>query len=275
MGAALARTLAKNGLRVAAWNRTHPKAEALADSGVVPLRSIDEAVQGANLVLACTMSPAHTREVLAEVTDWEATTVMYVGSGTPDSAVELEAWLGERGAGYLDGVITSYPDEIGTPEGMIVVAGAPHLWSRYADTVCLLGGRSSHVSDDVRGANILASSFSGAFYVAALAAYVEGAAFAHGHGLSLDAIRAVTLQHVDLLRTRTIEVAEAIASGNHETDQASVATFLDGAETTLNSLSSAGYSAKLIGAARENLQAAFDRGLADRAFSAQFEVLKP
>src|SRR4051794_4046065 len=40
MGAALARRFAASGLRVAAWNRTYSRAEALASDGVIPVESV-------------------------------------------------------------------------------------------------------------------------------------------------------------------------------------------------------------------------------------------
>jgi 3-hydroxyisobutyrate dehydrogenase-like beta-hydroxyacid dehydrogenase len=274
MGAALARTLAGRGLRVAAWNRTHPRAVSLTNSGVVPVQCVDDAVSRTRLVLACTLTPEHTRDALAEVTDLAGTTVVFVGSGSPQSAVDLQKFVAERGGGYLDAVIMSYPDEIGTEDGMIVVSGSSELWVRCAEVMRVLGGASFHASEDIRAANIMAASFSGAFYVAALAAYVEGVTYAHGQGMPFEAIRAMTLHGIELLKTRTVEIAQAIGRDDHVTDQATIATFLDGAEATLASLSEAGYSARLIAAARENLLAAHNAGLSDLAFSAQFETLK-
>jgi 3-hydroxyisobutyrate dehydrogenase-like beta-hydroxyacid dehydrogenase len=275
MGAALARTLVKAGYSVVAWNRTHSRAEALAADGVVPERSLEAAFNSAPLVLACTLTPENTQEVLAPINDASGTTIAFVGSGSPESARELAQWTVARGGDYLDGVIVSYPEDIGTPQGVVVVAGDAALWSRHEPVFLELGGSSFHAGEDIGNANLLATAFSGAFIVASLASYAEGATFAHGLGLPLDGIQRMTRQGIALLATRCEEITDNIHRGHHATDQATIATFADGARKSMGVLAAYGYSNRLVAAAQENLAAAEAAGLSELAFSAQTEVLRP
>src|SRR5262245_17699124 len=105
MGAALARTLAKAGRSVAAWNRTPEKAEALADDGVTPIRSIKDAVASSSVVLACTSTYETTQEALGRVTDWDDAALVNVTTGTPEGARDMARWAAERDIAYLDGAI--------------------------------------------------------------------------------------------------------------------------------------------------------------------------
>ncbi|MEV4331095.1 NAD(P)-binding domain-containing protein [Streptomyces sp. NPDC049597] len=273
MGAALARTLAGRGYSVAAWNRSPERALALADSGVSPVVSLDEAVPASRICIACTNNYESTRSALQPVTAWGSTTLVNLGSGSADEAEDMARWAGERGASYLDGLIASYPSGIGSPQGMVLVSGPADLWEEHRDVFMSLGGASQHVSDEVRGAGVLEASMIGAFFVAALGAYVEAATYAIDQGLSPRALASTAAQAIALLEEVTPETATAIALDSHETDQATLKTFAEGARATLATMRAAGHRGRLIGAAVENLDLAEQAGLADLAFSAQSKVL--
>ncbi|MEU9478731.1 NAD(P)-binding domain-containing protein [Streptomyces sp. NPDC048191] len=273
MGAALSRTLAGRGHSVAAWNRSPERALALADSGVSPAVSLDEAVQASRIAIACTNSYESTRAALQPVTSWDTTTLVNLVSGSPDEAEEMARWAGERGAAYLDGFIACYPSDIGSPRGMVVVSGPAALWEEHKDILVNLGGASQHVSDEVRGAGVLGAGMLGAFFIAALSAYVEAATYAIDQGLPPRALASTAAQAIALLEAVTPETATAIARDAHETDQATVRTFGEAARATLTALRAAGHPGRLIGAAVENLDLAERAGLAELAFSAQCQVL--
>ncbi|GGQ91801.1 NAD(P)-binding domain-containing protein [Streptomyces flaveolus] len=273
MGSALARTLAGRGYSVAAWNRSPHRALALAESGVSPVDSPVEAVPAARICIACTNTYESTRSALQPVTDWDTTTLVNLGSGSADEAEEMARWAGERGAAYLDGFIGSYPKDIGSPHGMVAVSGPAALWEEHQDVFMSLGGASQHLSDEVRGAGVLEGSMVGTFFIAALSAYVEAATYAIDQGLTPKALASTTAQVISLLEAVAPETAEAIAHDSHETDQATLKTFAEGARATLTAMRAAGYSARVVGAVVENLELAERSGFAGLAFSAQSKVL--
>ncbi|MGI5467133.1 NAD(P)-dependent oxidoreductase [Streptomyces sp. CA-132043] len=274
MGSALARTLAGRGYSVAAWNRSPERALALAETGVSPVDSLAEAVPAARICIACTNNYESARSALRSVTDWDTTTLVNLGSGSADEAEEMARWAGERGAAYLDGFIGSYPKDIGSPHGMVGVSGPAALWEEHRDVFMSLGGASQHISDGVRGAGVLEGSMVGTFFIAALSAYVEAATYAIGQGLSPTALASTAKQVISLLEAVTPETATAIAQDSHETDQATVRTFAEGARNTLKTMRAAGYSARVIGAVVENLERAERSGFSTLAFSAQSKVLR-
>ncbi|MET7927568.1 NAD(P)-binding domain-containing protein [Streptomyces sp. NPDC005349] len=273
MGSALARTLAGRGYSVAAWNRSPERARALADSGVSPVVSLDEAVPASKVSITCTNNYESARSALQAVTDWGATTWVNLGSGSADEAEEMACWADERGAAYLDGFIVCYPDAIGSPSSMIGVSGPAALWEKHRDVFMSLGGASQHVSDDVRGAGALEASMVGTFFIPALSAYVEAATYAIAQGLSPQALASTAAQVIGLLEAVTPETATAIACDSHETDQATLKTFTEGARAALATMRAAGHRGRLIAAALENLDLAEQAGLSGLAFSAQCKVL--
>src|SRR5256885_3815832 len=147
IGSAFARAFAKSGYSVAAWNRTPGRAEALAGDGIEAVRSVVDAVRSSQLVVACTTTYEAARSALDPVDSWQGTTLVNLGTGTPDDVEALERWAAERDAEYLDGAILCYPQGIGSPQGMILFSGPAAVWSKHERTLMSLGGASAHVSE--------------------------------------------------------------------------------------------------------------------------------
>ena len=271
MGAALARAFARTGCSVAAWNRTHERAEELAGDGIEPVRSLIDAVRSSPLVVTCLSTTETTLSTLDPVGSWNGASLINVATGTPEEAQQLERWATARGADYLDGDIFAYPKGIGTAEAVILFSGSHAVWSRHSGTLAALG-TSRHVSEEVQTANLLFIALAG-WYVAALGAYVEAATYVHNAGVPAAAVREIALVIVELLRESTEEASAAIESGRHETDQATIETFADAARTSLAAFRSSGQSAGILGATTEVLEAAEAAGLGKLGFYAQANIL--
>lgn len=268
MGSALARALSASGHSVAAWNRSPAKAQALAASGITPFAELAEAVERSRLVLACTSTYETTRSALRQIDNWTGTTLINVGSGTPDQVESMAAWADERNVPYLDGAILCYPDQLGTPAGAVLFSGPAQTWHTHQNLLDSLG-RALHVSSHVRGACIVDGAMTGGFYISSLAAYVEAATFALGQGLTAADLAAATQIFLDLLGNKTAEVAREIEAGQHETDQATISVFAAGARMCVATMQEAGHHARMIEAATRSLTAAEEAGLGDLGFSAQ------
>jgi 3-hydroxyisobutyrate dehydrogenase-like beta-hydroxyacid dehydrogenase len=127
MGAALAHELNRKGHQVTVWNRTSAKAESLVKAGATLAPSVAEAVAASPVVLICVADDQATKEFLG--TDdvrpaLEGKVIVGLSSGTPEDARNLEAWMNERGALYLDGAILATPSQIGRPDTTIFLSGS-------------------------------------------------------------------------------------------------------------------------------------------------------
>ena len=274
MGSSIARSLAEQEVKVAAWNRTPSKAKSLTKHGVTPVAGIADAVEAAPLVIACTATYETTLSALEPVEAWKGKTLVNVGSGTPDEAEQAEAWVRERGGTYLDGAALCYPPQVGTEEGLFIYAGPKRVWTKHKPTLLKLGAPSTHVSDQVRGASVIDAAVIGGFYVSALSAYVEAATFAWSEGVSAAALRDVTIAALETLKATTEEAAVAITKNRHTTKTATVGVYAEGARNVLEAMNYYGHNARVLAAAVENLNAAEAAGLGDLGFSALTKVAR-
>jgi 3-hydroxyisobutyrate dehydrogenase-like beta-hydroxyacid dehydrogenase len=273
MGAALVRTFARSGLSVAAWNRTHERARALAGDGITPVRSISDAVRFSGLVVACLTTYEATRSALDPIDDWRGATLVNLASGASQDAEDMGRWAAERGAEYLDGTIQCYPQDIGSPEAVIPIAGPPAVWSKHERTLTILGGSCRHVSEQLGIPNVLLNGI-GAFYISALGAYVEAATYMLGEGVSTTALRDTTVWMLRMLHRTTDEAAGAIASDDHETDQATLEIFAEGSRNALAAIRGAGHHARIYAATIENMDAAEAAGFGKLGFYAQTRIAR-
>src|SRR4051794_39271781 len=128
MGAALARALAERGCSVAVWNRTHERAMQLTTEGIHAVRAMSDLVAGSPVVLSCLADYDATYAAFAPVEDWGDTVVVNLASGIPREAEEMGRWASERGARYLDGSMFCYPEDIGSPHGLLAYSGDEAAW---------------------------------------------------------------------------------------------------------------------------------------------------
>lgn len=273
MGAALARALADADHTVRLWNRTPERAERLATERIRAVGALTEAVAGADLVIACTASYDTTRDALAVVTDWGDTALVNVTTGSPEDAEQMAEWAAGRGIPYLDGSLLCFPEYVGSPDALVVYAGSPEVWQRHESALRALGGASRYLSERVGSASVLETAIIGSFYVTAVGAYVEAATYAHSQGVSAEMLREVTRLTLRTLGAATKEASAAIESGEHGTQQATLATYANGARHFLSTLRAEGHRARILGAATETLEAARAAGLGELGIYAQTQVL--
>lgn len=268
MGSAFARRFSAAGLAVIAWNRTPARAAALSAHGINPTQAIEEAISSARLVVVCLSDVDAVRAALEPVPGLAGVTIVNLSDGTRDEVVALANWLGERGAAHLDGATFCYPDQVGEPGAMLVFSGPARIWTEHGDTLMLLGGRSRHLAEGVAEAKALYLG-SGGFFMTALSGFVESTAFLLRRGRSLDDVRDSADHVLELLRYATGQVAAAIQADDHETDQATIHVFADGARKALVELEGERVESSVLAAATRKLIAAEEAGMGLLGYSAQ------
>lgn len=184
MVSAIARHLAGAGHRVSAWNRTASRANALTGLGVHVAPTVQALTAEADVVLAVVSSDIDLRSAPSGVEFTPGTVLVNLVTGTTSDAADLQRDLEERGLRYLDGAIASYPEAIGTADGSLLIAGPRSTWIDVRVLIESLGGKSRHVSDDVRGANVLDVGVVGGYYISTLVALIEAAAYARDAGIA-------------------------------------------------------------------------------------------
>src|SRR5262249_4941274 len=129
MGSAIARGFATGNQPVVVWNRTTQKAAELEGPSIRRTSTPEEAVASAGLVVLVLSTYAVARDTLEPVADWSGTTVANLITGTPEEAEAFGEWITSRGGRYLDAAILAYPQDIGSADAIILVAGSPEVWA--------------------------------------------------------------------------------------------------------------------------------------------------
>src|SRR4051794_1407723 len=175
MGSALARALLAAGRRVVVWNRSPERAEALRPDAAEVRSSPAEAVSDTSVSIFCLGSTDDVRQVLDQVGPGQVSNraILNVTSGTPDDARSMRDWAQSHGIPYLDAAIAAYPEQIGTQEARLLVAGDEDLWLAHRQVVHDLAGSSMYVGADHGAANAIDAALTGAFYISSLVSFLE------------------------------------------------------------------------------------------------------
>jgi 3-hydroxyisobutyrate dehydrogenase-like beta-hydroxyacid dehydrogenase len=149
MGSALATTLLEGHYKVTVWNRTAAKAEPLVEAGATLAASVNEAIDGSEIVIVCLGNYDDTNRVISGCADLTGKTLIQLTTGTVAEAEAMQAWAEGKNAHYLDGVIIAYPSQIGNDETLLCVAGSEEAWQNGERPIKCLGGSSMYL-----GANL-------------------------------------------------------------------------------------------------------------------------
>ncbi|GAA2088128.1 NAD(P)-dependent oxidoreductase [Streptomyces albiaxialis] len=122
----MARNLARAGLDVRAWNRTHAKALPLADEGIRVAEDAADAVRGADVVLTVLFDAPSVLEAMGAAAPGLAEGTLWTQASTvgPDGIPPLTGFAGEHGLRFVDSPVlgTKAPAESGQ---LTVLAAAP------------------------------------------------------------------------------------------------------------------------------------------------------
>lgn len=162
MGTALAKTLMYAGRKVTVWNRTPEKTEPLVALGAHGPSEFVEALAASPRVIVC-VSDYQTTAELFERPDvaplLQGRTVIQLSTGTPKEAKESEKWFDDVGASYLDGAILCWPGNIGTPSGLILIAGQKPVFEDCQTDLQHLAGDLRYLGSNIGAASTLDLAF--------------------------------------------------------------------------------------------------------------------
>ncbi|MFC7964900.1 FAD-dependent oxidoreductase [Streptomyces cinereoruber] len=274
MGASIARALARSGWRVTAYDPDTARARVLATElpGIRAEADLGTAVASAPLVLTCAPSYEAVLRSLECVGDWNGKTLVNTGTSSTAEAEHAAAWAARKGVPYLDAAILCFPQDIGTERGYVLFSGNPGAWTRHEELIAAFGPATRFISEQAQAASAVDLTIVGGVYVAALAAYVDAAAYAHSQGVSGDVLDEATDKVLAALKDGAKEAVAAIGSGDFTTDQATLSVFTHGGETCLDGMRDAGFAANVLESAVRNLKTAEAAELGRSGFYALAQV---
>lgn len=167
------------------WNRTAAKAQPLAEAGAAVASSVQEAVEASAVVLVCVLDYAASESLLrtpAVTKPLKGKLLVQLSTGTPQQARQEATWAHTAGVSYLDGAIMSYPDEIGTPEALLLFSGAKALFDAHRELFGSLG-QTIFAGEESSQAAALDQAILSVFF-GTMMGFVQGAAMCDAEGIA-------------------------------------------------------------------------------------------
>ncbi|RFS87375.1 NAD(P)-dependent oxidoreductase [Actinomadura spongiicola] len=225
MGAAIARVLMERGRTVTVWNRTPAKTERLREAGATVAEGFTDALTLSPVTISALSDYAALVERLEPVASLEGVDLVNLTTGQPHEADELEALVTARGGRLLDGAIICYPSHIGTEKGVVKFSGPNELWERHHELLELLGTGTDHLGEPVRLANVLDAAQLG-FYIPAIGAAMEAAAYAEREGLGFADLRPVLVHGLNVMTGFLAKREDMIAKNDFAAEDSPAEVYL-------------------------------------------------
>tara|TARA_R110002020_G_scaffold184947_2_gene382314 strand:- start:30958 stop:31869 length:912 start_codon:yes stop_codon:yes gene_type:complete len=189
MGLALAELLLTAGKSLAIWNRTPSKAAALKKQGATWAETPADAIKASPVIFICVYDYAAADAILATQGVAEAVKgrlVINLGTGSPDDAKRIEAFVTRRGGSYLDAAIQAAPSQMGQEDTPILISGPKPAFAEAEPVLKILAGKLVYLGEDISAAASMDLSTLSYVY-GAFAGFLHGARIAEASGVDVAA----------------------------------------------------------------------------------------
>ena len=276
MGSALARALLREGHRVTVWNRTSTKAEPLVRDGAAPAADASSAVAASPVIIICVDNYEVTRDILSghEVRSrLSGRVLVQLSTGTPQEAREGDRWARESGADYLDGAILAYPDQMGTPDATLLVAGTEATFKRCEPLLRSLAGGLTYVGEQVGAASALDCATL-SFLVGALLGAIHGARICEVEDLRVDQFGSMLAELMPVVGQEIRQLSDRIQANRYDGSQAALRTYSAAAMRLVQQARDSRIHAGLPRYAAETLEQAMTAGFGNEDLAALIKILR-
>jgi 3-hydroxyisobutyrate dehydrogenase-like beta-hydroxyacid dehydrogenase len=272
MGSALVRAALGAGHRVTVWNRTPGRADALAGDGAQVAASVDEAVDGADVIVACLFDAASVRTVLDPVTELlDGRRLVNLTTTSPQGARDLAAWAAEHNVDHLDGGIMAVPEMIGAPGSLIYYSGSRAL---FDDVRPLLQtwGETEYFGNDAGLASLHDLALLSTMYVM-FAGFFHGAAMAGTAGMPAKEFAGRAIGWLQTVLPALSEFAEVIDGGDYTAPGQQSLDFSDITEI-VDASRDAGISTEVVDVVQRLVHRQIDTGHGAEGFARVIESIR-
>jgi 3-hydroxyisobutyrate dehydrogenase-like beta-hydroxyacid dehydrogenase len=262
MGHALADALLSAGHRVAVWNRTASRADALVAKGAVLAESPAAAIAAAPVSIMCLIDYKTAASLLRapEVTcAIGGRTLVQLTSGLPEEAVDQAAWIHRHGGHFVAGGIMVFPNNIGKPDTSILFSGDEAAFATHRGVLAGLGGGLQFLGPDP-GASVAVYITAGIYMLGSLAVFLEVAAVAESYGIPVERFRDFALGTAGVLHDRIRNSAQRLATQRFDGDEATIDMVVPTLEEHCNHFARAGIEPRLTAAFVAHLRTAAAEG---------------
>ncbi len=276
MGAAIARTLLKNGYQVTVWNRTAEKAEKLVGEGVTVAKDAYAAVNASPVIITCVSTYETTRSIIGEektASSLAGRTIIELSTGTPQDARDAEIWFHSKEAEYLDGAIAATPDLLGKPDTPIFVSGAESVFRKNEATLKILGGGTNYVGESVGAAAAWDLGFLSYMWGMYLG-FLQSARIFESEGIRVAALGKMISDISPVIGEMVKHESELIENETFDNPQSSLEICLASVDLILKQAKDAGINSEIPTFNRKVFQKGIDAGYGKEGLAALIKTLR-
>jgi 3-hydroxyisobutyrate dehydrogenase-like beta-hydroxyacid dehydrogenase len=271
MGFALATTLLEDHYKVTVWNRTAAKAEPLVEAGAILAASVNEAIDGSEIIVVCLRNYDDTNHIFSGCADLTGKTLIQLTWGTAAEAEAMQDWAEGKKALYLDGLIIAYPSQIGNDETLLIVGGRKEAWQSGERPIMCLGGSSKYVGTNLGAMVVLEEALVVPLLMATLGT-IHGAHILEQAGLDVGLYADMLSDVTPILAKSLPREVTAIAANDFTDTEASIETWDVDAYDHKEELPTGAID--LLEPIRELLNQAVAAGYGDEGIAAVIKVLR-
>jgi 3-hydroxyisobutyrate dehydrogenase-like beta-hydroxyacid dehydrogenase len=274
MGSAIARTFIDAGCRVAVWNRSRDKIDALVSGGATPCDGPADAFEASRHVVVCLAGYSVWRSVIEDhglQSHLGGTCLIQLTGGMIDEVREHASFIESHDGRLVDGALMCFPGQLGTNEASLLVAGESDVIDDCDSFLSRLAPTWTNLGDDITRPAVLSRALT-AGILTSLVGLVNGIAICRSGGISLDTY----LDHVEksdaIVPAEKRRLIEAVRDGDTEDTQASVKVWEEAHQTIHAVAETLGTNLVLQDALKAVFQEGERMGLGDHDLSALSDV---
>ena len=257
MGQAMVRAFLAAGHPVTVWNRTASRADELVAAGATRAATPTEAVAASPLVVLSLTHYDAMYEILGDVGDALAGTVVAnLSSDSPQASRDAAAWLAERGAELVVGGVMVPAPAVGTDGSYVFYSGPRSVFEAHEPTLRVIG-RPEYRGEDPALAQLFYQALL-AVFLTTLAAELQAAALVASVGVPASELMPFVKDTLELAAAFVGETAEHVDARKYPGDL-STATMMG---ATADHIVAASRDAGLDTALPEAVKSLYDRAIA-------------
>lgn len=276
MGRKLAALLLQAHHRVSVWNRSPAHAAEVVALGATPHQDVAQAIAASEVIVVCVKDYEAANAILLSPGVGGALTgrtVVHLTTGSPQEALDMDAWVRSHGGLYLDGAIQAAPEQMGLPTTPVFVSGAQQAFDNALAVLQVFGGGVTFLGE--RPSLASAMDFATLSYVyGATIGFFHGARIAETEGLDVEHYGVLVNQIAPSFGAFLQHEGQVIHSGDFAITQSPLRISIDATRRIAQHARDAGIHAAVPELAETLFRQAGEAGYADEEAAAVVKVMR-
>lgn len=276
MGRRLAALLLQANHRVSVWNRSPANAAEVVALGATLHHGVAQAVAASEVIVICVKDYAAANAILLSPgvgAALKGRTLVQLSTGSPQEALDMDAWVRSQGAHYLDGAIQAAPEQMGLPTTPVFVSGAQQAFDGALAALQVFGGGISFLGE--RPSLASAMDFATLSYVyGATVGFFHGARIAETEGLDVEHYGVLVNQIAPSFGAFLAHEGKVIQSGDFAITQSPLRISIDATRRIAQHARDAGIHSAVPELAETLFRQAAEAGYADEEAAAVVKVMR-